>query len=96
MDAHAACQRCRAPPYWLTSKSVDGFYEQEDREEFDEAVKEYQTVYEEEEVRRGGSGSGRQAEVQRRAWFFRAATVPKAMYNLFKLAHSAPFQRGAP
>ncbi|KAM3492557.1 hypothetical protein MY3957_004218 [Beauveria namnaoensis] len=72
---------------WLTSKSVDGFYEQKDREEFDEAVKEYLTVYEEEEVRRGGSG--RQAEVQRRAWdsgsfwFFRAATVPKAMYNLF-------------
>ncbi|KAH8707879.1 hypothetical protein HC256_010040 [Beauveria bassiana] len=84
---HTLPAEMQSPPYWLTSKSVDGFYEQKDREEFDEAVKEYLTVYEEEEVRRGGSG--RQAEVQRRAWdsgsfwFFRAATVPKAMYNLF-------------
>ncbi|EJP62982.1 phosphotransferase enzyme family protein [Beauveria bassiana ARSEF 2860] len=63
---HTLPAEMQSPPYWLTSKSVDGFYEQKDREEFDEAVKEYLTVYEEEEVRRGGSG--RQAEVQRRAW----------------------------
>lgn len=86
--AHTMPAEMQGPPYWLTSKSIDGFYEQEDRDNFNTAVNEYPTVYEEEEAQRN-SGSNKQAMAQRRTWhsggfwFFRAATVPKAMYNLF-------------
>ncbi|OAQ96559.1 hypothetical protein LLEC1_06353 [Akanthomyces lecanii] len=84
---HTLPAEMQSPPYWLTSKSVDGFHDQEDVEEFDEAVNKYLTIYEEEEVQRNGSSI--QATAQRKAWgsggfwFFRAATVPRAMYNLF-------------
>ncbi|KAM3502009.1 hypothetical protein MY11210_009201, partial [Beauveria gryllotalpidicola] len=85
--AHTLPAGMQGPPYWLTSKSIDGFYDQEDRDEFDRAVKEYLIVYEEEEKQRNGHGG--QSTAQRLAcdsggfWYFRAATVPKAMYNLF-------------
>lgn len=86
--AHTMPAEMQGPPYWLTSKSIDGFYEKEDRDDFNKAVYEYLTVYEEEEALRNG-GSSKHATAQRRAWdaggfwFFWAATVPKAMYNLF-------------
>ncbi|PQK09127.1 hypothetical protein BB8028_0001g11980 [Beauveria bassiana] len=85
--AHTLPAEMQGPPYWLTSKSIDGFYKQEDRDEFDTVVNEYLTVYEEEETQRNGWCG--QATAQRRAWdsggfwYFWAATVPKAMYNLF-------------
>ncbi|EGX93751.1 hypothetical protein CCM_02020 [Cordyceps militaris CM01] len=84
---HTLPAAMQSPPYWLTSKSVDGFHDQKDRQDLDEAVQEYLSMYEKEEVRR--NRSRRQAAAQRGAWdsggfwFFRAATVPKAMYNLF-------------
>lgn len=84
---HTLPAEMQSPPYWLTSKPIDGFHDQKDLDEYDETVNKYLTIYEEEEAQRNGSSM--QATAQRKAWdsggfwFFRAATVPRAMYNLF-------------
>lgn len=77
----------QAPPYWLTSRPVDGFYEASDRREYEEAYKEYLSIYEEEEIRR--NGSTRETEIQRQSWkngsfwYYHAVSIPKAKYNPF-------------
>lgn len=85
--AHTLPSQMQTPPYWLTSKSIDGLGDPADRKEYDAVLEEYLSIYEEEEKRRGGPS--RRADMQRQTWrsggfwYFKAATMPKPMYNLF-------------
>ncbi|KAK8147946.1 hypothetical protein G3M48_000645 [Beauveria asiatica] len=84
---HTLPAEMQTPPYWLTSRAVDGMRDPLHRQEYEEALEEYLAVYMDEEQTR--NGSTRQADLQRRTWrsgsfwFFKAATIPKGMYNLF-------------
>ncbi|KAJ6781954.1 hypothetical protein PWT90_02019 [Aphanocladium album] len=84
---HTLPVEMQSPPYWLTSKAVDGFKEKQHLEEYEKVLKEYLAVYKDEEIKRNGSSW--QAELQLRTWqrgsfwFFHATKEPKAMYNLF-------------
>ncbi|EGX88183.1 hypothetical protein CCM_09319 [Cordyceps militaris CM01] len=84
---HTLPAEMQTPPYWLTSRAVDGLKEPLHLQQYEEALENYLTVYMDEEIKR--NGSTRQADLQRRAWrsgsfwFFKAATIPKGMYNLF-------------
>ncbi|KAM3511876.1 hypothetical protein MY11210_004494 [Beauveria gryllotalpidicola] len=84
---HTLPAEMQTPPYWLTSRAVDGMRDALHRQEYEEALEEYLAVYTDEERKR--TGSTRQADLQRRTWhsgsfwFFKAATIPKGMYNLF-------------
>ncbi|KAM3495338.1 hypothetical protein MY3957_001361 [Beauveria namnaoensis] len=77
----------QTPPYWLTSRTVDGFKEASHFQEYSETLEEYLAVYEDEELKRNGSSW--QADMQRQTWqkgsfwFFHAVRDSKAMYNLF-------------
>ncbi|KAL5330334.1 hypothetical protein ACEPPN_003861 [Leptodophora sp. 'Broadleaf-Isolate-01'] len=54
------------PPYWLTSKAVDGFEDSESVAELDTLLQEYFDIYEEEEIARNGILY--QAPVMRHVW----------------------------
>ncbi|KAM3531623.1 hypothetical protein NHJ13051_000688 [Beauveria bassiana] len=77
----------QTPPYWLTSRTVDGFKEASHFQEYSETLEEYLAAYEDEELKRNGSLW--QADMQRQTWqkgsfwFFDAVRDSKAMYNLF-------------
>lgn len=85
--AHSKPIEMQTPPHWLTSRAVDGFYDNQAVSEYDAVLDEYLEIYAAEEERRNGSVV--QAPVQRRVWesgsfwYFHAVSVPKGMYNLF-------------
>ncbi len=84
---HALPAQMQTPPYWLTSRAVDGLHDPAHRQEFEEVLEEYLAIYAAEERKR--HGSTRQADLQRETWhrggywFFKAVSIPKGMYNLF-------------
>jgi hypothetical protein len=58
IDLEWACSQpveMQLPPYWLTSKAVDGFDEPESVAELETLLKEYFDIYEEEEKMRNGT-----------------------------------------
>ncbi|KAM3546266.1 hypothetical protein ARSEF1564_000754 [Beauveria bassiana] len=59
----------QTPPYWLTSRTVDGLKEASHFQEYSETLEEYLAAYEDEELKRNGS-----------SW---QADMQQAMYNLF-------------
>ncbi|KAM3497600.1 hypothetical protein MY11210_009700 [Beauveria gryllotalpidicola] len=85
--AHTCPVEMQTPPFWLTSRPIDGFKEPSHLEEYEETLEEYLAVYKDEEVKR--SGLSWQAGIQRQIWrtgsfwFFHAAKDSKGMYNLF-------------
>ena len=85
--AHTLPAEMQTPPYWLTSKAVDGFKQLSHLQEYEETLEEYLAVYKDEEIKRNGSTT--QAALQRKTWqtgsfwYFNAVSIPKAMYNLF-------------
>ncbi|POR33924.1 Uncharacterized protein TPAR_05878 [Tolypocladium paradoxum] len=85
--AHTTPVEMQLPPYWVTSRSVDGFNDADAVAEYEAVLEEYLAVYEAEEQRRNGSVV--QAAVKRHVWqrgsfwYFHAVSVPKGMYNLF-------------
>lgn len=90
IDLEWACSQpveMQLPPYWLTSKAVDGFDEPESVAELDTLLKEYFDIYEEEEKTRNGTLY--QAPIMRHAWdtgsfwYFQAVKIPKGMYRVF-------------
>jgi len=90
IDLEWACSQpveMQLPPYWLTSKALDGFKEFESVAELDTLLKEYIDIYEEEEIARHGVLY--QAPVMRHVWetgsfwYFQAVKVPKGMYRMF-------------
>ncbi|KAM3457037.1 hypothetical protein MY3296_001407 [Beauveria thailandica] len=84
---HTLPAEMQAPPYWLTSKSVDGFDDRDDLEEYEQVLTEYISIYSEEEIQR--NDSNKQAAIQLKSWenggfwYFKAATIPKGAYNIF-------------
>ncbi|XWW97823.1 hypothetical protein V2A60_005810 [Cordyceps javanica] len=86
--AHTLPIEMKTPPFWLTSRPVDGFMDPVHRKEYEEILEEYLAIYEEEEKKRRG-GSTRETTTQRRVWnngsfwFYKAVVIPKAKYNLF-------------
>ncbi|OAA41096.1 SET domain protein [Beauveria brongniartii RCEF 3172] len=56
----------QTPPYWLTSRTIDGFKEASHFQEYKETLEEYLAVYEDEELKRNGSSW--QADMQRQTW----------------------------
>ncbi|EGX87838.1 hypothetical protein CCM_09460 [Cordyceps militaris CM01] len=84
---HSLPAQMQTPPYWLTSRAVDGLKDRAQIDEYEAVLEEYLAVYADEEYKR--HGSTRQAELQRQTWrsggfwFFKAASIPKGMYNLF-------------
>jgi Phosphotransferase enzyme family len=90
IDLEWACSQpveMQLPPYWLTSKVVDGFKDSESVAELDTLLKEYFDIYEEEETARNGVLY--QAPIMRHVWeagsfwYFQAVKVPKGMYRVF-------------
>ncbi|TPX10754.1 uncharacterized protein E0L32_008323 [Thyridium curvatum] len=85
--AHSLPAEMQLPPYWLTSRAVDGFHDAKATAEYESALDEYLEIYEAEEMRR--FGELRQGPVQRHVWrtgafwYFAAVSVPKGMYNIF-------------
>jgi hypothetical protein len=85
--AHSLPMEMQLPPYWLTSRPVDGFEDAGAIAEYEAVLDEYLAIYEAEERRRNGSAV--QALVKRDVWqrgsfwYFHAVWVPKGMYNLF-------------
>ncbi|KND92342.1 hypothetical protein TOPH_02948 [Tolypocladium ophioglossoides CBS 100239] len=75
------------PPYWLTSRSVDSFYDDEAIAEYETVLNEYFDIYEAEEKRRNGfllrGPTMRHVWESGSFWYFQAVSVPKGMYNLF-------------
>ena len=75
------------PPYWLTSRSVDGFKDAESISELGNVFNEYFDAYEAEEMARNGAVL--HTPVMRRVWetgsfwYYQAVKVPKGMYNIF-------------
>ncbi|XWX01574.1 hypothetical protein V2A60_009602 [Cordyceps javanica] len=84
---HTLPAEMQAPPHWLTSKSVDGFDDRDDLEEYEKVLNEYISIYTEEEIQR--RGSNKHAAMQLKSWepgsfwYFKAATIPKGAYNIF-------------
>ncbi|KAK6951748.1 hypothetical protein Daesc_006271 [Daldinia eschscholtzii] len=77
------------PPYWLTSKAVDGFGKPESVSELGALFDEYFDIYEEEELARNGtvlhSPVMRQVWETGGFWYFQAVGVPKGMFRLFNV-----------
>ncbi|QUC22874.1 uncharacterized protein UV8b_07115 [Ustilaginoidea virens] len=85
-----ACARpieMQMPPFWLTSRAVDGFKDADEIAEYDAILAEYLEFSAAEEKRRNGVAL--EAPIQRHVWrsgafwFFHAALTPKGMFNLF-------------
>ncbi|TQV94795.1 Aminoglycoside phosphotransferase [Cordyceps javanica] len=87
--AHTLPIEMKTPPFWLTSRSVDGFMDPVHRKEYEEVLEEYLAIYEEEEEKRRGGSAREETTTQRRVWqdgsfwFYKAVVIPKAKYNLF-------------
>lgn len=90
IDLEWACSvpaQMQLPPYWLTSRAVDGLGDPESVAEYEGVLEEYLAAHEEEEELRNGGAV--QAPLMREVWksgglwFFNAVTSPKGMYNLF-------------
>jgi hypothetical protein len=90
IDLEWACTQpveMQLPPYWLTSKAVDGFKDSESVAELDNLLKEYFEIYAVEEKTRNGTLY--QAPIMRHVWetgsfwYFQAVKVPKGMYRVF-------------
>ncbi|OAQ60154.1 aminoglycoside phosphotransferase [Pochonia chlamydosporia 170] len=85
--AHAKPIEMQVPPYWLTSRAVDGFYDADAIAEYDTILDEYLSIYAAEERRRNGVIV--EAPIKRHVWksggfwYFHAVSIPKGMYNLF-------------
>ncbi|KFY02890.1 hypothetical protein O988_01841 [Pseudogymnoascus sp. VKM F-3808] len=90
IDLEWACSQpveMQLPPYWLTSRSVDGFTDPESIAELDGLLKEYFDIYAEEELAQNGhlyhTPIMRHVWQSGSFWYFQAATIPKGMYLLF-------------
>lgn len=85
--AHTRPIEMQVPPYWLTSRAADGFYDVDAIAEYETILDEYLSIYAEEEQRRNGEVV--QAPIQQHVWksgsfwYFHAVSIPKGMYNLF-------------
>ncbi|KAM3555890.1 hypothetical protein ARSEF4850_005792 [Beauveria asiatica] len=97
---HTLPAEMQAPPYWLTSKSVDGFDDRDDLEEYEQVLTEYISIYSEEEIQR--NGLNKQAAIQLKSWenggfwYFKAATIPKGAYNIFNCNIQPIFNKDHP
>ncbi|KAI1504954.1 hypothetical protein F5X99DRAFT_331996 [Biscogniauxia marginata] len=75
------------PPYWLTSKPIDAFDDDESVSELGALFNEYFDIYEAEEMARNGALF--HGPVMRHVWetggfwYFHAVKVPKGMYRVF-------------
>ncbi|KAI5459506.1 phosphotransferase enzyme family protein [Mariannaea sp. PMI_226] len=84
---HSLPIEMQLPPYWLTSRPVDGFEDPEAIAEYEAVLEEYLAIYEAEEKRRNGLVI--QALIKRDVWqrgsfwYFNAVCVPKGMYTIF-------------
>ncbi|POR32376.1 Uncharacterized protein TPAR_07411 [Tolypocladium paradoxum] len=85
--AYAKPIEMQLPPFWLTSRAVDGFYDAEAVSEYGTVLDEYLDIYEAEEKRRNGfiiqAPTKRHVWESGSFWYFHAVSVPKGMYNLF-------------
>ncbi|KAL3419067.1 aminoglycoside phosphotransferase [Phlyctema vagabunda] len=89
IDLEWACSQpveMQLPPYWLTSKAVDGFKDPESVADLDKLLREYFEIYAVEEKTRNGALY--QAPIMRHVWeiesfwYFQAVKVPKGMYRI--------------
>ncbi|KAM3508316.1 hypothetical protein MY11210_006785 [Beauveria gryllotalpidicola] len=98
--AHTLPIEMKTPPYWLTSRPVDGFMEPSHRQEYEQVLEEYLSIYEQEEIQR--RGSTRETTTQRQVWqngsfwFYKAVMIPKAKYNLFNWHIQSMFNEDHP
>lgn len=85
--AHTVPADMQLPPFWLTSKAVDGFKDPSLIQQYEQTLEEYLEIYKDEEIQRNGVTW--QAEAQRNTWkkgsfwYFHSVTIPKGMFNLF-------------
>lgn len=85
--AHSMPLQMQRPPFWLTSRGLDGFDNDAAVSEYAAVLDEYFEAYETEERRRNGTDT--QTSVQRDMWqrgsfwYFYAAAIPTVMYSLF-------------
>lgn len=85
--ARSVLIQMQLPPYWLTSRAIDQFDNDETVAEYDAVLEEYLAAEEAEEKPRNDSVA--QATIKREVWknggfsFFNAVQVPRSMYNLF-------------
>ncbi|KAM3492379.1 hypothetical protein MY3957_004365 [Beauveria namnaoensis] len=85
--AHSMPLQMQRPPFWLTSRGVDGFDNDAALSEYATVLDEYFQTYETEERRRNRTDF--QASVYRDMWhrgsfwYFHAVAIPAAMYGLF-------------
>ncbi|EJP66626.1 phosphotransferase enzyme family protein [Beauveria bassiana ARSEF 2860] len=85
--AHSMPLQMQRPPFWLTSRGVDGFDNDAALSEYATVLDEYFQTYETEERRRNRTDF--QTSVYRDMWhrgsfwYFHAAAIPAAMYGLF-------------
>ncbi|KGQ09099.1 putative 3-hydroxyisobutyrate dehydrogenase [Beauveria bassiana D1-5] len=85
--AHSMPLQMQRPPFWLTSRGVDGFDNDAALSEYATVLVEYFQTYETEERRRNRTDF--QTSVYRDMWhrgsfwYFHAAAIPAAMYGLF-------------
>lgn len=93
IDLEWACTQpveMQLPPYWLTSKAVDGFKDAESVAELNSLLEEYFEIYKGEE-----QGILYQVPIMRHVWetgsfwYFQAVLVPKGMYKVFN-SHIQP------
>ncbi|KND87050.1 hypothetical protein TOPH_08319 [Tolypocladium ophioglossoides CBS 100239] len=98
--AHTMPIEMQLPPYWLTSRPVDGFEDRDAIAEYEAVLEEYLAIYEAEEKRRNGSVV--QASIKREVWqrgsfwYFHAVSVPKGMYTLYNRHIQPRFNRDHP
>ena len=90
IDLEWACSvsaQTQLPPYWLTSRVVDGFGDSKAVAEHEGVLEDHLAAHEVEEELRNGRAV--QAPLMREVWksggywFFNAVLIPKGMYNLF-------------
>lgn len=87
--AHSMPIEMQLPPYWLTSRAVDQFYDAAGVAEYEAVLEQYLAVYAEEERQRDCRGLVVEANVQRAVWkrgsfwYFQALLIPKGMYTIF-------------
>ncbi|KAM3557368.1 hypothetical protein MY1884_004569 [Beauveria asiatica] len=85
--AHSMPLQMQRPPYWLTSKTLDAFDDDESVCEYAAVLDEYFQIYENEERRRNNTDM--QTSIQRDMWrkgsfwYFYAVSIPAFMYGLF-------------
>lgn len=85
--AHSMPLQMQKPPFWLTSRGVDGFDNDQAIREYAAVLDEYFQIYETEERHRNHTDV--QISTQRDMWqkgsfwYFYAVTIPAAMYGLF-------------